>query len=140
MNPFSREYDVAILGGGPAGCATALALRQQGISRILVVESGFYQNIRVGESIPPDTRVLLEKLGIWSDFLKEEHEPCLGSCSSWGHDRLGYNDFLFNPHGNGWHLDRRRFDALLARKAEETGVTLSLFCHFPRFTNIKSKY
>lgn len=118
------EYDVAIIGGGPGGCATALALRQQGISKILVVESGCYETIRIGESIPPDTRLLLRKLGILEDFLKEKHETCFGSCSCWGDDRLGYNDFLRNPYGNGWHLDRRRFNAFLAKKAVESGVEL----------------
>jgi flavin-dependent dehydrogenase len=63
----------------------------------------------------------LEDLGVWEDFLKEDHEPCLGSCSSWGADELGYNDFLFNPLGNGWHLDRKRFDAFLARKVLQHG-------------------
>ena len=116
------EYDVAVVGGGPAGCATALALKQQGISKILVVESGRYETIRIGESIPPDTRILLDELGILEDFLKENHETCFGSCSSWGDDELGYNDFLRHPYGNGWHLDRRRFDAFIAEKAMERGV------------------
>ena len=119
---LSMEYDVAIIGGGPGGCATALALKQQGISKILVVESGRYETLRIGESIPPDTRVLLGKLGILEDFLKENHETCFGSCSSWGSDTLGYNDFLRNPYSNGWHLDRRRFNAFLAQKAVEKGV------------------
>jgi flavin-dependent dehydrogenase len=117
-------YPVAIVGGGPAGCATALALRRRGIGGVLVVEGGDYAAVRIGESIPPDTRLLLEQLGVWADFVEEGHEPCLGSCSSWGDDALGYNDFLYNPHGTGWHLDRRRFDAFLARKAVESGATL----------------
>lgn len=91
---------------------------------MLLVEAGDYEAVRIGESIPPESRLLLEKLGIWQDFLSEGHEPCLGSCSLWGNDAPGYNDFLFNPHGTGWHLDRRRFDAFLARKTVEGGVEL----------------
>jgi flavin-dependent dehydrogenase len=118
------DHDVVILGGGPAGCATALTLAGLGMFRVLVVEAGRYEAVRIGESIPPDIRVVLEELGVWQDFLKENHEPCLGSCSSWGADELGYNDFLFNPMGNGWHLDRTRFDAFLARKVLQHGNLL----------------
>jgi flavin-dependent dehydrogenase len=120
----TEPFDVVILGGGPAGCATALALAGLGTFRVLVVERGHHNAVRVGESIPPDTRIVLEQLGIWDAFLKECHEPCLGSCASWGGDELGYNDFLFNPMGNGWHLDRRRFDGFLARHVEERGIEL----------------
>jgi flavin-dependent dehydrogenase len=116
--------DVVILGGGPAGCAAALALVRRGITRVLVAEAGRYEAVRIGESVPPDTGIVLQDLGVWEDFQKENHEPCLGSCSSWGADELGYNDFLFNPLGNGWHLDRRRFDAFLARAAAEQGIAL----------------
>ena len=48
--------------------------------------------------------------------------PC--SCSCWGADALGYNDFLFNPQGYGWHLDRMRFDAFLAGKVLERGCAV----------------
>ncbi len=78
--------------------------------------------VAVGESIPPDTRSLLAQLGIWDEFLGEQHERCLGSCSAWGSDVLGHNDFLLNPQGPGWHLDRRRFDAFLRRCAHAAGV------------------
>jgi flavin-dependent dehydrogenase len=115
-------FEVAILGGGPAGCATALALVQRGIRPVLLVEGRGYDAVRIGETLPPEARAVLERLGLWPGFLAEKHEPCLGSCSSWGEDALGYNDFLFNPLGNGWHLDRRRFDAFLARRAARCGA------------------
>jgi flavin-dependent dehydrogenase len=122
-------YDVAVLGGGPAGCATALALCRRGVDRVLVVERD-EDPVRIGESIPPESRLLLEQLGLWHAFVAEAHEPCLGSCSAWGADVLGYNDFLFNPHGTGWHLDRRRFDAFLARAAEAAGAVVRRGCRF----------
>jgi flavin-dependent dehydrogenase len=118
------DFDVVVVGGGPAGCATALALAGRTSLRILLVEAGRYQSPRVGESIPPDTSAVLQALGIWDDFVREGHAACLGSCSSWGDDALGYNDFLFNPLGRGWHLERRRFDAFLARKAAERGCAV----------------
>ncbi|HSR50650.1 MAG TPA: NAD(P)/FAD-dependent oxidoreductase [Acidobacteriota bacterium] len=127
---MKTDYQVVVLGGGPAGCATALALLNQGVERILVVESSRYDKVRVGESIPPDSGLLLRRLGVWDDFLAQEHEPCLGSCSSWGSDAVGYNDFLLNPHGNGWHLDRRRFDALLAHCAFRAGADVRIATRF----------
>jgi flavin-dependent dehydrogenase len=63
-------------------------------------------------------------LQIWEGFIDEGHEPCLGSRSAWGEDLIGYNDFLFNPHGAGWHLDRRKFGAFMARKAKQSGAEL----------------
>jgi flavin-dependent dehydrogenase len=33
-------------------------------------------------------------------------------------------DFVFNPYGHGWHLDRQAFDALLVEAAMEAGARL----------------
>ncbi len=117
---------MAVIGGGPAGSATALTLCRLGVPDVLLVEAQDYQAVRLGESIPPETRQLLESLGVWRAFLSEGHEPALGSCSAWGSDEMGYNDFLYNPHGHGWHLDRRRFDAFLARTAAAAGAVVFL--------------
>jgi flavin-dependent dehydrogenase len=118
----SRKWDVAVLGGGPAGCAAALALRRKGIDRVCVVDPGHHRVSAVGETLPPDVRLVLDELGLWFGFIGEAHEACLGSCSSWGSDALGYNDFILSPHGNGWHLDRQRFDAFLSRSTDSCGA------------------
>lgn len=121
---------MVVLGGGPAGCASALALSRLGVTGVLLVEAGSYEVPRVGETAPPAIHLLLERLGLWDGFLAQGHEPCLGSCSLWGSAEPGYNDFLLDPHGTGWHLDRRRFDAFLARAAEGAGVELWVRARF----------
>ncbi|HEX4497135.1 MAG TPA: NAD(P)/FAD-dependent oxidoreductase [Thermoanaerobaculia bacterium] len=122
----SRGLDVVVIGAGPAGSATALRLARHGAGQVLLADSGGFDGFRIGESIPPDTGLLLAELDLLTGFLAQGHEPCLGSCSSWGEDELGYNDFVTNPHGHGWHLDRNRFDAFLAHQAAERGVRLEL--------------
>jgi len=120
----SRKWDVAVLGAGPAGCATALALKRKGVDRVCVVDPGRHRGSSVGETLPPDVRWVLEELGLWSGFVGEAHEACLGSCSSWGSDALGYNDFVLSPLGKGWHLDRQRFDSFLLDNMVSCGATL----------------
>jgi flavin-dependent dehydrogenase len=117
-------WNVLVVGGGTAGCAVAVALGRAGVDGVLVLERTARPGVRVGESIPPDTRLVFGRLGVWDEFAAERHEPCVGSCSSWGDGELAYNDFLFNPHGTGWHLDRPRFDAWLAGRALAAGAQL----------------
>lgn len=120
------HYQIAIIGGGPAGSACARALARKGQREILLVESGAYEQFRIGESIPPESRRFFRALGIHEKFLAEGHEPCYGSCSYWGSDKRGYNDSLLSLHGHGWHLDRRRFNQFLAQQACEAGAELAI--------------
>lgn len=132
MSKHAAVYPVVIIGGGPAGCAAALTLANCGVDDVLLIEAGTYEAVRVGESIPPDTRLLLARLGLLEAFLNEVHDVCYGSLSAWGSDEPGYNDFLFNPHGTGWHLDRRRFDAFLMQQAADRGAGVQTGTRFRR--------
>lgn len=118
-------HDIVVAGGGPAGCAFTLALRQLNPGlRILVLERSDYQAPRVGETLPPQCRVLLERLGIYDDFLKDGHLPAYGALSSWGSEAAVSQDFITTVQRNGWHLDRNRFDRFMAGKVTDSGVEL----------------
>ena len=143
MNNYSASAtatQVAIIGGGPAGCCCAIRLIQQGIDDIVIIESSDYQQFRIGESIPPQTKQLFHQLEIWSAFVKQQHQPCYGSRSWWGDNRNGFNDSLLSPYGHGWHLDRQKFNRFLAEQAQSAGVTLLTQCQFKTGRLINEKH
>jgi flavin-dependent dehydrogenase len=112
-----------VVGGGPAGAAAATVLAAGGAG-VVVVERSAYAGFRVGETLPPDVRVPLERLGAWDRFGAAGHLPSPGVLAAWGAVAPHANDFILNPHGCGWRVDRNRFDAMLAAGAEEAGAVI----------------
>jgi flavin-dependent dehydrogenase len=113
------RYDVVVAGGGPAGCAIAIALARHQITSC-IIERGDYSGARPGEMLQPASRGLLERLNVRLD----DHRPAYGVSSAWESETLVHNDFFAGTHGDGWLLDRPRFDAALAAAAREAGATL----------------
>lgn len=114
------NFDVIVIGGGIAGCATALALQRQGRST-LILERAAPGEVRVGEHLPPDARPLLSKLGLWDAFIADGHLPCPGVRASWGGPGVYEREYIFSPYGDGWNLDRRRFDTSLVEAVRAAG-------------------
>lgn len=123
----SASFDVAIVGGGPGGSATALSLRAHAPSlSVVLVESSHYETFRIGETLPPPARSILEHLSVWDKFQSHGHREVHGTSAAWGSAALLDNDFFYMPANIGWHLDRAAFDAMLAAEAGLRGATLIL--------------
>lgn len=106
------------MGGGPAGAIAARVLALGG-ARVVLFDA---PSVRVGESLIPSARTILEEVGVWERFLEQQHLPCYGNLSAWGSSALTEMDFMRSPYGHGWHLDRVRFDAMLRDAARDAGA------------------
>jgi flavin-dependent dehydrogenase len=104
--------DVLVVGGGPAGCATALTLLPTGRS-VVVVDPGGRARAGVGEVLPPAAWPLLERLELTEPFRAQHHLPARVLRCRWGAGPPYEIDLALHPYGGGWHLDRGRFDAML---------------------------
>ena len=111
-----------ILGAGPAGSVAALNLAPS--RRVVLVERRVIAPLRIGEALPPGARRLLADMGLFDGFLAEGHTPCYGNRRVWGAGTPAVTDFIHDPDGHGWHLDRARFDTWLRLLAIARGATL----------------
>jgi 2-polyprenyl-6-methoxyphenol hydroxylase-like FAD-dependent oxidoreductase len=121
--PDRASLHVGIVGGGPAGLATALALRA-GCPElaITVMHRNRPGSVRATETLPPIAQPLLHQLQVWDRFLQAGHRPSYGATASWGHGGIDENHFLFHPYSRGWNVDRRRFDQMLFETVLDRGI------------------
>lgn len=123
MMSKSPEYDVAIIGAGPAGAATARRLTQHGC-RVLLIEYSEFEIPRVGETLAPSVKPLLDELGVWEHFIALNPLQSWGTSSIWGTAEPQQHSHLMNPYGYGWHIDRQAFDFMMAESAKLVGAEL----------------
>ena len=124
MHPDS-EYDVIVVGGGPAG-STAAALIAVGGRKVLLVDREKFPRFRLGESLMPATYWTLERLGVL-DKMKCSHFPQKHSVQFFTGSGKGTAPYYFSqvdPHESSrtWQVNRLEFDHMLLKNAAEKGA------------------
>jgi flavin-dependent dehydrogenase len=124
-NPYdavrSSGYRVLVVGGGPAGLATAIELAGQNVAA-LVIERGAYDDVRIGEHLPPSAVLQLHAVEAGSNLPLDVHFASPGVEAYWGSEAPNYMDYFLHPGQHGLNLSRPQFDADLARACERSGA------------------
>ncbi len=118
------DHDIIIVGGGPAGISTALHIHQTApdlVPRILVLEKARYPRPKLcAGALVGDAETLLERLGL--DVREVPHTDASTA-------RFAFQGRGLDMQITGRHIlrviSRKDFDAWLAAKAVERGITIS---------------
>lgn len=116
----SNSIDIAIIGGGVAGCTAAIALSSS--YNVALIDKLTEPIERVGECLAPAARRVFKQLNLLDEFeskIKVIHQRNNGMQSYWGSDKVQIVDPLRNPDGFGWQLNRKEFESFLRKKAAE---------------------
>ncbi len=116
-----KRFDALVIGGGPAGAAAAIRFAQLDRS-VCLVDRSKPGEFKIGESLPPAATRLLNDLDASAALAPGIAVPCFGNQSAWGGPQLRDTDFIRDPAGHGWHIDRARFDAKLREIARQHGA------------------
>lgn len=125
MKDRSESHNnILIVGGGPAGLATAISLTQRGLESTILETNGIKYE-KLGETLSPSILPLLKVLGADHLLNDPEHLPCYGNYFNWGMDVMQEKYFMPTTTGHGWHLQRSHFENELMKVTQHQGVTIS---------------
>ena len=120
-----HNYDIIVIGGGPAGSTVATLVAEQG-HRVLLLERATMPQFKIGESLIPATYWTFKRLGML-EKLRTSHFPQKYSVQFYSRTGKGSTPFYFfqtNPHESAvtWQVLRSEFDQMLLDNAKEKGV------------------
>nr|CAA6830742.1 MAG: Unknown protein [uncultured Thiotrichaceae bacterium] len=114
---MKSDYDVIVVGAGPAGTASAMRLAACGLT-VAIVESMPFPRPHVGICLSDQTLSLLNYLDLGDNFRNAGFWRRDLTAVSWGERNI-----KFVPQ-KGFHVDRGVLDQLLLDKARASGVTV----------------
>ena len=117
-------YDVAIIGGGPAGSSAAITLAGKG-RKVVVLEKEKFPRFHIGESLLPYSMSALDRLGI-RDRMPAISVPKYGGevATACGQRRVKFyfKDGFRLEHHQAYQVERATFDKMLLDRAREVGA------------------
>ncbi|MCG8448157.1 MAG: tryptophan 7-halogenase [Pirellulales bacterium] len=123
-----EEFDIAILGAGPAGCAAAISAAHAGLHAVLI-EGSQFPRFRPGESLHPGIQPLMAQLGCEEELLAAGFPRFAGIHVQWG-AKPRFDEFGGDKSGPwlGFQARRADFDQLLLNRARQVGVEVFQPC------------
>ena len=140
MNHSVPDFDVGIIGGGPAGSSMAAYLAKAGVSCVLF-EREIMPRPHVGESLVPSSTRVLGELGFLPKMEEAGFPRKYGAAWTAAHTSRMYDhdfdalaaregaDIRFEERAQPgvsqnytWHVDRGKFDLMLLQHAHEFGA------------------
>jgi flavin-dependent dehydrogenase len=122
------DFDFAIAGGGPAGCAAAIGLASRG-HRVVVLERDRFPRFHIGESLLATANEAFTELGL-DEKIRAARFP-----EKWGAQLLTHDGRSGRPvdfstsreiaRPQTFQVCRQIFDQILLDRARETGVQVS---------------
>jgi len=117
-------YDVAIIGGGPAGSTAATLLAQAG-RRVIVFEREKFPRFHIGESLLPFSIQTFDRLGVREKldrtFLPKFGGEIMAACGTRG-IKFYFKDGFRSQRDRAYQVTRSDFDKLLLDHSRENGA------------------
>src|SRR5437667_7509911 len=122
------QYDVIVIGAGPAGSAAAAILAEKG-RRVLVLEREKFPRYYIRESLLPFTFYPLQRLGLvermrQSAFTKKYSVQFVSPNGKASHPFYFFTRYDRGTVAQTWQVLRSEFDLMLMENAREKGATV----------------